>query len=249
MSDVQGSAARQAPLEGTTPIAWRAAFRLRIPAFPAPAAGHPVLLGLHGYGDDAARLDDRLSALDGAPYARLYLDAPFPVSVEAGDEKRIGRSWYAYDGDQERFLDALAFAEGYLRDALGSAAQAAPIDPTRVVLLGYSQGGYLAGVAALRDRARYRGLVCVAGRVKTEALAAELPRARGYPALLVHGARDAHTALDRQREAADVLLRHGVAVELATHDGGHGLPGAIVPRIDAFVRRVLGLAAASEDAR
>lgn len=226
---------------GALAVTWSAGYRLRLPDGPPPSGGHPVLFGLHGFGDDAGLLDDRLAGLDGAPYARLFADGPFPVeSKDAAGRARIGRSWYQYDGDQPRFMAALAFAEGYLRDVLATAAAAAPIDPTRVVLLGYSQGGYLAGVAAFRDRARYRGLVGIACRVKTEALAAELRDAQGYPALLLHGERDAHTPLERQREASDVLRAHGVAVDLRVHDGGHGVRRDAAPAIDAFARRVLG---------
>lgn len=230
--------ARKNPLAAEVPVAWTSGLLLRLPDAPPPPAGHPVLVGLHGFGDDAARFDARLAGLDGAPYARLFVDAPFPVEGKGDDgAPRIGRSWYAYDGDQPRFLRALTFAEGFLRDALDVAGRLAPIDRGRAVLCGYSQGGYLACVAALRDRVRYRGLVGVACRVKTEALATELAAARGYPVLLLHGARDAHTPLARQEEAAAELGRRGLRVELVAHDGGHGVRADAAARIDAFVRR------------
>jgi predicted esterase len=241
---------------GSTRVALDRSWQIHIPAGQAPSHGFPLLLGLHGFGEDGGRLAARLASLDGAPYARLFPDAPFPVEVREaagsgapnpseakgrGGRSRIGASWYQYTGDQELFLKALAFAEAYLRDVVADAGRAHPIDASRIVLLGYSQGGYLAGVAAFRDRARYRGLVGVACRIKTEALAAELAAARGYPALLIHGARDEHTAADRQREAHAELVRHGVDVTLHVHEGGHGFRSDLAPLIDAFTRRVLGV--------
>jgi predicted esterase len=183
-------------------------------------------------------LADRLT-LDGSPYARLFPDAPFPVEIREEAGSRIGAAWYQYTGDQPEFLRALAFAEAYLRGVLESAAASHPLDPGRTVLLGYSQGGYLAGVAALRDRDRYRGLAGIACRIKTEALEHELLRAAGYPVLLIHGARDAHTSVDRQSTAHAELVRSGVDAKLHVHPGGHGFKAEFAPLVDAFVRRVL----------
>jgi phospholipase/carboxylesterase len=228
-------------VSGSTRIVLERSWALQAPAGAAPARGFPLLLGLHGFGEDGGRLAARLAALDGAPYARLFPDAPFPVEVREAAGSRIGASWYQYTGDQPAFLRALAFAEGYLRDVVADAARLHPVDASRVVLLGYSQGGYLAGVAGFRDRARYRGVAGVACRIKTEALAAEIPAARGYPVLLIHGARDEHTALDRQREAHAELVRHGVDATLHVHEGGHGFRSDLAPLIDGFARRVLGV--------
>jgi phospholipase/carboxylesterase len=225
------------PISGTTSVTLRRPFLLRLPDAEAPAGGFPVLLGLHGFGEDGGAMEERLAALEGAPYARLFPDAPFPVEIREEAGSRIGSAWYQYTGDQPAFMRALEFAEGYLRSVLEEAARAHPIDPRRVVILGYSQGGYLASVAAFRDRARYRGLVAVACRIKTEALDQEIGAARGYPVLVVHGERDRHTPADRQREAVAVLMEHGVSATLHVHEGGHRFRTELVPSIDEFVRR------------
>jgi predicted esterase len=235
------TADRPSPLVGTVSVSWTASYLLRLPEGPPPSeSGYPTLVCLHGFGEDAAELDRRLAAFDDAPYARLFLDGPFPVETKRDGAAAIGRSWYAYDGDQPRFLKSLAFAEAHLVRAYEEASRAAPLDPSRTALFGYSQGGYLASVAAFRARERYRALVAVACRVKTEALEDDLRAAEGYPALLVHGRRDEHTPLARQEEAHRKLLGRGVASELLVHEGGHGIKRATLPTIDAFVRKALG---------
>jgi predicted esterase len=226
-------------ITGKTRVGLDRAWILDLPAIPAPAGGFPILLGLHGFGEDGPRMAARFEGIADAPYARLFPDAPFPVEVKDEAGTRVGASWYQYTGDQPAFMRALLFAEGYLLDVLANAGRAHPIDAQRVVLCGYSQGGYLAGVAAFRDRARYRGLVGVACRVKTEALEHEIAAARGYRALLIHGARDRHTAVDRQREACEVLRTHGVDATLHVHERGHGFRSDVAPMIDGFVRKVL----------
>ena len=233
---------RTAPYQGTVAVEISAEFRLREPEGVPPEKGFPCLVLLHGFGENGAIFDERFAALDGAPYARLFPDGPFPVeSKDASGQVRIGRSWYQYDGDQGRFLQALSFAERHLQTTFAAAARVSPLDPDRVVLLGYSQGGYLAGVAALRNRTRYRGLVGVACRIKTESLGAELAAAAGYPVLLVHGRKDEHTPLARQETAHEALVQAGVRSRLVVHESGHGLKRETVPEIDAFVREILGV--------
>jgi phospholipase/carboxylesterase len=224
---------------GVTRVTLERAFTLHLPASPPPPAGFPLLVALHGYGETGDILSRRLEEPADAPYARLFPDAPFPVEVREPAGTRVGASWYQYTGDQPAFLAALEFAEAYLRDVVATAVGDRPVDPGRTVLLGYSQGGYLAGVAAFRNRTRYRGLVGVACRIKTESLEGEIAGARAYPVLLIHGARDRHTPVERQRDAHDVLRRAGVDATLHVHEAGHGFRPDLAPLIDAFVRRVL----------
>ncbi len=230
----------ESSLEGQVPVTWQSRYRLDLPPGEPPAGGHPLLVALHGFGDDGDRLRDRLRGLDGAPYARLYPDAPFPVEMQEAPARRVGFAWYQFTGDQAAFMTALRFAADHLARVVADAAERHPLDLRRAVLLGYSQGGYLAGVAALSDPARWRGLVAIACRIKTESLGEVLPARRGYPVLIIHGARDQGMPLDRQRAAVDELRRHGVAVDFEVHDGGHGLRRESAPLIDAFVRGVLG---------
>jgi phospholipase/carboxylesterase len=222
-------------------VRWSAGYRAALPPLPAPAAGHPLLLALHGFGEDAARFSSRLAPLAGGPYALLVPDAPFPVELRDEEGARIGRAWYQYDGDAATFERALRWGAVHLEELLREASRAFPLDPRRVVLLGYSQGGYLGAVTALRDRARYRGLVAIATRVKSEILGDELQSARGYPVLALHGERDRSTPLEPQRRSLETLSAAGLDVALEVHPGGHGFRSELLPRIDSFVRQVLEL--------
>jgi len=224
---------------GAIPVLGTAGFTLVLPTARAPRGGFPVLVALHGYGADAGRMRAQLRGLERAPYARLFLDAPFPTLVREEVPVREGRTWYVYTGDQPAFVRALEFGADFVDRALRRVAAEHPIDARRAALLGYSQGGYLAAYAALRAPRRWRGLVAIACRVKVEALADSLPRARGFPVLVIHGRDDRSVLLDPQRRAVETLKAHGVDVELNVHPGGHGLSRALVPAIDAFVRRAL----------
>ena len=228
------------PLRGSVDVVWPAAYLLDLPQAPPPPSGYPLLVLLHGAEDDAAKLRDRMEGLEHAPYARLYPDGPFPVDVTEGEGRRIGRTWYQYTGDQEAFRVALRFGIDHLLRVVHHVALAHPIDRARAVLLGYSQGGYLAGVAAFFERRHWRGLVAIATRIQAEILEPYFPGAQGFPVLVLHGERDASIAVERQRASCAALAEAGVHVRFETHPGGHGLRRSLVPRIDDFVRAVVG---------
>ena len=215
-------------------------YRLALPEGSPPPGGFPVLLGLHGFGDDASRLAGRLEGLGSAPYALLLPDGPFPVEVRAADPPRVGRSWYQYTGDQPAFLDALARAGSHLDRVLEAAGRDHALDLTRVAVLGYSQGGYLAGWYALTNAKRFRGLVAISCRIKDEVLGEHLAGARGFPVLVLHGAKDGAVKLGPQEESVARLRAAEVEITLEVHDGGHGLKRSLAPCIDAFVRECLG---------
>ncbi len=230
-------------VRGTVEVAWPASFRLDLPGGKPPKEGFPLLVGLHGFGDDGDRLAERLEGLDGAPYARLWPDGPFPVELRDGAVRRVGRAWYQYTGDQPDFRRALAFGAAHVERAVDAACDGQPIDRSFIAMLGYSQGGYLAAVTALGAPDRWCGLVAIACRIKSEILDEPLSRAAGFPVLVVHGKRDEAVKPEPQIAEVKKLRSRGIAVETLLHDGGHGLPSELVPPIDAFVRRAVGVAA------
>ena len=114
-----------------------------------------------------------------------------------------------------------------------------PLDPTRAVLLGYSMGGYVAGWTGLQDPDRWRGVVALATRVKSEAL--DPARVRGQRLLVVHGERDRFIDVAATQASADAARGLGGEVTLTTWSGGHGLKPEVAPLVDAWVRDVFAI--------
>lgn len=226
---------------GETSVHWMAKHTLLLPDGPVPPGGFPLFVALHGARESGAMLRERLEDGRSLPFARLYPDGPFPVEIREGEEWRIGYTWYHYNGDADALNRALAFGIDHLAHVVDGVADAHGLDRSRIVLFGYSQGGYLASFAALRQRERYRALVSASCRIKTEILEDDLRGARGYRVLVVHGERDRLTAITPQATAVEVLEQHGLDVQFLRHPRGHGLPREVVPNIMAFVRDVLGV--------
>lgn len=135
------------PQRGTPParadVTFYSAYRRRtvtmVTLAPAGAAGHPVIVGLHGAGSDARQLASLLSpAMTAARIARLAA-----VTVDGGDTYWHRRA----DGD-----DPLGMI---IHEVLPRLA-AAGYDASRIAIVGDSMGGY--GALLLAEQAAHRKL-------------------------------------------------------------------------------------------
>ena len=98
-----------------------------------------------------------------------------------------------------------------------------PIDPRRIVLLGFSQGGIMAFELALREPQRFAGLVALSTWFPAE-LAATLerkPEHAGFPVLVLHGTADPVLPVERARESREALRPYGVAMTYRELQMGH----------------------------
>ncbi len=198
-----------------------------------PAA--PLVLALHGHTMDEDRFARMLRPLLELPLRFLIPRAPFPVEVRG--EKRIGASWYAYDGDAARFAVELQRTEALLLGLLHDVEAQEALRPRTRILLGYSQGGYCGACVALRHPELFTGLVVAGARVKTEILGEELPiaAARAMRVLLVHGRQDAAVPFEFATRGHDALRDAGVEVQLLATASGHLLEATQLAAIEAWL--------------
>ena len=215
-------------------------YTLEVPAAPPPAAGWPLLLALHGMGMRAETFAERVRPALPPGVALAVPQAPLPYETARPDGSRtIRHAWYVYDGGSPEFRARLHRAADLVRELRAAVLAGRPLDPARVVLLGFSQGGYLAAVAALRDPRSWRGLAVCAARVKDEMLAAELPAARGFPVLLAHATGDASIPADALARGRAALHAHGAAVTAAEVPGPHAFGDGMAAAVRAWLAGVL----------
>ncbi len=217
-------------VEGEVPFLRRVPWRLVLP--PGRGGPAPVLVALHGKGDRSSRFESE--ALEALPpgWALLLPSGPIPRDRDAArGAASVGDSWYLYDGDTPRFRESLDRAEAHLLRSLRAARAASRrlprgarlLDTGRAAILGFSQGAYLGGIAAVRRPAVFRAAVLVGGRLKTEILGDALPaaRARGLRLLGLHGEGDPSVRPGPSRESIDAARAAGLDAEFRSFDGGH----------------------------
>ena len=181
-----------------------------------------LLVALHGQGMSAESFAAEALAC-APPGAHLLVpQGPLPFEIRRPRGIRRGNGWYVYTGDNDEFRGWLARTEEWLTAVVQGVATRTAVDPRAVDLLGFSQGGYLAGWVGLRQAAPFRRLVVAGARIKHEALAAAARALPGsFSVLSVHGRDDESVDPSAARESSEALLELGVDARFAEFDGGH----------------------------
>jgi phospholipase/carboxylesterase len=155
----------------------------------------------------------------------LVPQAPLPFESRSPKGMRQGNGWYVYTGEDAAFVASMRRTEEWLVRQVEFAVTDFGFDAKRVSLLGFSQGGYLAGYAGLRHGRLFRRLVVAAARIKHEALEADAKRAaaKGLRVLQVHGESDESVSAAAARASCDALVAWGLPADFRTYPGGHSV--------------------------
>jgi len=220
---------RRSPAEPRTaptkePIALDLMYTAHVPAGHGP---FPTVLALHGYGASAHDL------LGLAPQIRrgeaVVLCPQGPLALEVGPGQR-GYAWFPIDQTGQVAASTLVAARGTLEGFLDDAQKIHPIDPERIVVMGFSQGGVMAYDLALGRPERFKALIALSSWLPDAVTAGLVPdpaRAK-LPTLILHGTRDPMIPIDRAREAKARLEAMGMAVAWGEYEMGHEINGQAV---------------------
>ena len=186
---------------------------------PAGDGPFPTILALHGWGANAHDLLGLAPMLHGG--RALVLCPQGQVAVPFGGGQ-YGYGWFPLHGIA---LDVDAFKHGAeaLREFFRMAIVRYPIDPEKVVVAGFSQGGLMAYDLALREPGRFAGLVALSSWLPAP-LAEDLPKLpeqENLPVLVVHGTQDSRISVDNARESRETLRGFGVSLTYREFEMGH----------------------------
>lgn len=193
-----------------------------------PEEGFPVTLALHGMGENAESFAAVLEPAI-AKGGRVWVIPDGPHPFEKRREPGIGHAWYLFAGDQQRLRAGMADAAKWLAGLLGRVKAdraGGKIDWTRLDVLGFSQGGYLAGVLWM-DMPGVARVVCAGGRLKQEWWP---EHAGGAPSFLhLQGADDASVTPAMARQAAEAAAARGYSVDYREFPGvGHAVSASML---------------------
>jgi predicted esterase len=207
-------------------------YAVRIPAGYDPRAGkrYPLLVFLHGSASDETNLAgfDYLSQGD---------------FIELAPRGRGPSNAYTRDHAQED-----------IEEAIDAVIQSYPIDERRIVLTGFSMGGYGVYRTFYEHPERYRALAIFSGEpnIGRNYFPGEdhpnfleeryLAHFKGMPIFIFHGLEDRNCPFAVTKEVVGKLERAGAMVELVTEEGaGHQEPGPeTLRRYYDWLRKVAG---------
>jgi len=192
-------------------------YGIRVPAGYDPKAGkkYPLVVYLHGSASD----ETNLAGAD-------YLGGG--EAIEIAPRGRGPSNGWTRDHAQEDIEEAIA-----------AAIASYPIDETRIVLAGFSMGGYGVYRTFYEHPGRYRALAVFSGHpnLGTEYFPGEghpnfldeknLAKFAGKPMFIFHGRQDRNCPFAVTEQVVAKLAKAGARIELVAEDGaGHQRPNA-----------------------
>ena len=199
------------------------------------------VIWLHGLGADGYDFVPMVKELGLAPDANIRFVFPHapvrPVTLNAGMPMR---AWYDIVSlDRAGKVDEKGIRESETR-VRGLIAEQ-KVEPSRIVVAGFSQGGAIALHTALRLPDRLAGVLALSTYLPmADTLATERSEAnRDTPILMCHGQYDAMLTLQIGQSSRDQLIKLGLKVEWHEYPMAHEVCVEEIERIGTWLREVL----------
>ena len=182
---------------------------------------------LHGLGADGHDFEPIVPELrlQELPLRFVFPHAPVrPVTINGG---MAMRAWYdiiSLDRNGAQDEDGIRASSGVL-DALIEREIERGIDPSKIVVAGFSQGGAIALHTALRATHKLAGLLALSTWLPlSHTLQSEVSsQAASLPIFLAHGTQDPMLPIDFGHESRATLESLGFEVEWHEYPMGHGV--------------------------
>jgi len=191
----------------------------------------PLLVGFHGYGENAEKHLEALRTLDGVGPFRLAAVQALHRFYNTKTGEVVG-SWMTRLDREQAVADNLAYVAAVV-DALVSEAA-----PDRLVFAGFSQGASMAWRAAARSAHPCHGVIALGGDIPPDV--AEDPAVSFPPVLIGRGTRDGWYTEMKMARDLDVLKAHGAAPETVVFEGGHEWGAPFLRAAGGFLGRISG---------
>jgi phospholipase/carboxylesterase len=201
---------------------------------PTGAGPHPAILTLHGRGANAFDLLGLAPHLCGGKFMMICPQGPLetPIGPDA-----VGYAWYPMSIGGPPDIQAMLSARARLEIFLDECLKRYPIDPKKLVALGFSQGGVLAYTLALSRPERFAALAALSSWLPVEAFEKTPPpeTIKSLPTLVHHGSLDPMIEVSRARSSVEKLREWRVPVTYREYDMGHEITARSLSDLSAWL--------------
>lgn len=188
-----------------------------------------ILVGFHGYGENAAIHLEELRRLRGA--RRWLLVAVQGLHRFYNRQGQVMASWMTSEDREEAIADNIDFVASVVRAVRQQAGEAVPL-----VYAGFSQGTAMACRAAAYAGHRGDGVIMLGGDIPPEIQADEAVRLP--PVILGRGRQDDWYTQEKLEADRAYLERRGIDVEVVLFDGGHEWTDTFREAASGLLRRL-----------
>jgi predicted esterase len=198
---------------------------------PSIAGPAPLLVGFHGYGEDAEAQLERLGAI---PETRRWICVSIQALHRFYDRRtnRVVASWMTRQDRELAIADNIAYVTTCL-DAVAAEWPTIPI----VTFAGFSQGVAMAFRAAANAGGRVANVIAVGGDVPPELTPEALTRVSAI--LIARGSSDDLYPKEKFTEDERRLRSCSPTVTTLEFNAGHQWPSELTPAVSDFLRQRL----------
>jgi phospholipase/carboxylesterase len=205
---------------------------------PAAAGPFPTILTLHGRGANAFDLLGLAPYLCGGRFMMICPQGPLetPIGPDA-----VGYAWYPMSNGGAPDVEAMLSSQKKLQAFLDECLKSFPIDPKKLVILGFSQGGVMAYSLALVNPERFVALAVLSSWLPKELL----PRlnvndaVQLLPTLVQHGTQDPMIQIDRARSSVETLRQLHLPLTFREYEMGHEIRPRSLSELSAWLEEKL----------
>jgi phospholipase/carboxylesterase len=180
----------------------------------------PTILTIHGRGPNPFDMRGHAPYLCGGKFLMLCPQGPLetPIGPEA-----VGYAWYPMSMGGPPDIEAILSSRKKLQSFLDACLTSYPVDPKKLVALGFSQGGVMAYSLALTDPRRFAALAVSSSWLPKELV----PRlsisdaVQSLPTLVQHGAQDPMIEVGRARSSVETLRQLKIPLTFREYEMGH----------------------------
>ncbi len=195
----------------------------------------PLIVYLHGYGQNIDRFEKSTSALHSLEAYHLYIQGPYADLKNIKHRGKWGFAWYLYNGKQGSFVKSLEYTSEFIQEIIDNIIKF--IKVSRICVLGYSMGGYQAGYFGLSRWKHTNELIVINGKIKAESFSqSKLKKVNQMNICSIHAKGDQDVPLDLQQSSVDALIKAGANVKNVTCPGTHKLTLKLVNEALFFLK-------------
>ena len=191
--------------------------------------GAPLLVGFHGYGENAEKSLEHLGRVRGSSGFRLVAVQALHRFYNTKTGEVVG-SWMTRLDREQAIADNVAYVAGVV------GALERELAPAGLVYAGFSQGAAMAWRAAARIPPPCQGVLVLGGDLPPDV--AGDPELALPPVLIGRGTRDEWYTEAKMSHDLEVLAARGARVETVVFEGGHEWGGPFLCAAEAFLTRV-----------
>jgi phospholipase/carboxylesterase len=200
---------------------------------------YPLIVAIHGYGDNMGAYIGTNSQLCPEGAIGLYPESPFPFE----NEGKIGWTWWLWADSASGMSQQSTKQQSidWILSCMDKVETRYSVDKHAVFLFGFSQGGMLTYEIGVRYPERFRGLIPAGGLLdyKFDSLHQFDTLCRHLPLRALHGAYDSMVDFNADKASNDTLRSRGMPVELLRYPAKHELTKEMMEDARDFIASLI----------